>query len=150
MTHILIVAHAPLASALGQLARHTFPDCAAGLSVIDVAADESPATIEARVRQLVAHRAALILTDVFGATPCNAALQVADGVQVRVVCGVNVPMLWRSLCYAGEPLDALVTRAVDGGAQGVMRLAAAPPQNQANTMNKPQGPDGQEPHHDQQ
>ncbi len=150
MTHILIVAHAPLASALGQLAHHTFPDCAAGLSVIDVAADEVPASIEALVRQRVAGRSTLILTDVFGATPCNAALRVADGVQVRVVSGVNVPMLWRALCYAGEPLEALVTRAVDGGTQGVMRLATAPPQNQANNINKPQGPDGQEPHHDQQ
>lgn len=150
MTHILIVAHAPLASALDQLARHTFPDCASSLSAMDVTADESPASIEARVRQLVAGRATLVLTDVFGATPCNAALRVADGVQVRVVAGVNVPMLWRAICYAGEPLEALVTRAVDGGAQGVMRLAAAPPQNQASNSNKPQGPDGQEPHHDQQ
>ncbi len=150
MTHILIVAHAPLASALGQLARHAFPDCAGGLSVIDVAADESPAAIESRIRQIAVDRATLILTDVFGATPCNAALRVADGVQVRVVAGVNVPMLWRAICYAGEPLEALVTRAVDGGAQGVMRLAAAPPQNQASNSNKPQGPDGQEPNHDQQ
>ena len=60
----------------------------------------------------------LILTDVFGATPCNVAQRLADGVQVKVVAGVNVPMLWRTLCYADEPLDALVARALAGAHAG--------------------------------
>ena len=36
---------------------------------------------------------ALVLTDVFGATPCNVAQRLADGAHVRVIAGVNVPML---------------------------------------------------------
>jgi PTS system ascorbate-specific IIA component len=74
----------------------------------------------------------LILADVFGATPCNAALNVADGVRSRVVAGLNVPMLWRALCYADLPLADLVGRAVDGGRQGVMQVAAPRRQNQPN------------------
>ena len=65
--------------------------------------------IEAQARAMleqVRNPEALILTDVFGATPCNVAQRLADGVQVKVVAGVNVPMLWRSLCYAGDTLDA--------------------------------------------
>ena len=60
----------------------------------------------------------LIFTDVFGATPCNIAQRLADGVRVKVVTGVNVPMLWRTLCYRDEPLDALVARAVAGAHAG--------------------------------
>jgi mannose PTS system EIIA component len=75
----------------------------------------------------------LILADVFGATPCNAALAAADGVKQRVVAGVNVPMLWRTLCYAGQPLDDLVNRAVAGASQGVMHVAVPRRQNQATT-----------------
>jgi PTS system ascorbate-specific IIA component len=74
---------------------------------------------------------ALILTDVFGATPCNLALKLADGVQVRVVTGVNVPMLWRALCYRNESADDLVARAVAGATQGVMQVAVSRPQNQS-------------------
>ena len=59
-----------------------------------------------------------MLVDVFGATPCKAARAVVDGVRQRIVTGVNVPMLWRALCYAAKPLDELVTRAVDGGIAG--------------------------------
>jgi PTS system mannose-specific IIA component len=73
----------------------------------------------------------LILADVFGATPCNAALAAADGVRVRVVAGVNVPMLWRTLCYQDKPLDDLVNRAVAGAGQGVMHVAVPRRQNQA-------------------
>ena len=49
----------------------------------------------------------------------------------RIVTGVNVPMLLRTVCYRHEPLDALVARAVAGGTQGVMQVAVTAPQNQA-------------------
>ena len=57
----------------------------------------------------------------------------ADGVRVRVVAGVNVPMLWRSLCYVGVQLDDLVARAVDGGTNGVMHV---PPENKRQNQSK--------------
>src|SRR5665213_3944015 len=114
MPGLLIIAHAPLASSLKAVAQHAFPECAARLEALDVRSDLSVEEVEAQGRQLldsVRSPDALILTDVFGATPCNIAQRLADGVQVKVVAGVNVPMLWRSLCYAGEPLDAVLARA---------------------------------------
>jgi PTS system ascorbate-specific IIA component len=135
MPGILIMAHAPLASALREVAAHVFPECLPILEVLDVPPEWDAEQAEAAVRQRLAARAeaqTLILTDVFGATPCNVAHRVADGIGVRVVAGVNVPMLWRALCYAKEPLDALVARAVAGGTQGVVQMAAPRPQNQSN------------------
>lgn len=134
MTGILIIAHAPLASALKACAHHTFPECAATLETLDVSPELSPEETEAQARvllQALRQPDVLILTDVFGATPCNIAQRLADGVQVKVVSGVNVPMLWRTLCYQHEPLDMVVTRAVAGATQGVMQVATARPQNQA-------------------
>ena len=60
--------------------------------------------------------------------------------------GVNVPMLWRALCYATEPLEAVVMRAVSGATQGVMQVATSKPQNQ--TL-KPGGNDQAKHHHQQ-
>jgi len=133
MPGLLIIAHAPLASSLKAVAEHAFPDCAAGLAALDVSPQMSIEEIEAQGRLLleqVRTPEALILTDVFGATPCNVAQRLADGVQVRVVAGVNVPMLWRSICYSGDSLDAVVARAVAGATQGVMQVATSRPQNQ--------------------
>lgn len=133
MAGLLIIAHAPLASSLKSVASHAFPDCASRLEALDVSADMPLEQIEAQARELLARvrrPEALIFTDVFGATPCNVAQRLADGVQVKVVAGVNVPMLWRSLCYVDESLDALVARAVAGATQGVMQVATSRPQNQ--------------------
>lgn len=125
MTTVLILAHAPLASALRAVAQHVFPDCAAQLHAQDVGADTPPEQVAQAARELLAQwpdEPALVLTDVFGASPCNAAMVLLDDPRVRVVAGVNVPMLWRTLCYAQqESLDALVTRAVAGGMQGCCR-----------------------------
>ena len=133
MTDLLIVAHAPVASALLVVAEHAYAGCSARVRALDVQADEPPEQVAARLRALLGPQDTLILADAFGATPCNVASQVADGTHVRVVSGVNVPMLWRVLCYAQEPLDALVARAVAGGAQGCMPLAAVRPQSPVGT-----------------
>lgn len=145
----MIIAHAPLASSLRDVARHVYPDCAGRLEALDVLPDTPAEQVEASARELLAkvrQPEALILTDVFGATPCNIAQRLADGVQVKVVAGVNVPMLWRSLCYADESLDALVARAMSGAAQGVMAVATSRPQNQTH---KPGGNDQDHRHHQQ-
>jgi PTS system ascorbate-specific IIA component len=69
----------------------------------------------------------LVLTDVFGATPCNGAVRLA-GEQVQVLSGVSVPMLWRTLCYAGQkPLTELARRAVQGAVSGVVATPPLPP-----------------------
>ena len=133
MPGLMIIAHAPLATSLKALAEHAYPDCAARLAVLDVKPDAPIEEVEAEARRLlqgVCSPEALILTDVFGATPCNIAQRLADGVRVKVVAGLNVPMLWRTLCYADESLDAVLARAVAGATQGVMQVATSRPQNQ--------------------
>jgi PTS system ascorbate-specific IIA component len=134
MTRILLLAHAPLASALRDVAQHVFPECVPGVEAIDVGPGQSAESLEADLRTRLDARQdedTLVLVDAFGATPCNVAQRVADGVRVRVVAGVNVPMLWRTLCYRHETLEALVDRAVAGATQGVMHVAVTRRQNQS-------------------
>jgi PTS system ascorbate-specific IIA component len=137
MNAILIIGHAPLAHALRQCALHVFPDCAQVLSAIDVQPNLSPEETLATARIAMAQLAqlpqvdgVLVLTDIFGATPSNVAQKLVDGVASRLITGVNLPMLLRSVSYRHEPLEALVARAVVGGTQGVMQVAITAPQNQ--------------------
>ncbi len=122
MSGLLLIAHAPLASALKAVAEHTFPDCARQLQVFDVTHEMSAEAVESAARALLlagGHAENLVLTDVFGATPSNAALRLRSAT-VQVISGVNVPMLWRSLCYAGQPLASLAERASGGGQSGIV------------------------------
>jgi PTS system ascorbate-specific IIA component len=130
MPHLLVIAHAPLASALRQVAEHTFPDCAPTLAVLDVEAGMCAEDVEAAARALMAGAGTaewLVLTDVFGATPSNGA-QLLAGERVQVLTGVSVPMLWRSLCYASQkPLPELARRAAQGAVSGVVAMPPLPP-----------------------
>jgi mannose PTS system EIIA component len=150
MNAILIIAHAPLAHALRQCALHVFPDCGAELAAIDVQPNLPPEetldTARIAMEQLSGGRevnGVLVLTDIFGATPSNVAQKLVDGVTSRLITGVNLPMLLRSVSYRNEPLDALVSRAVVGGTQGVMQVAITAPQNQARRNHDPENYDDQ-------
>ncbi len=149
MARVLIVAHAPLASALREVAIHVYPDCGPVVAALDIAPALDMEAAEHQVREAVMALQpgeVIVLVDVFGATPCRAAQAVAADLQgVRLVAGVNVPMLWRTLCYAGEPLDEVVERAVGGAQTGVLPVTTARRQNQPGRAPT----DGQEPHHDQ-
>ncbi len=135
---IFIIAHAPLATALRQCVLHVFPDNGAGVAAFDVQPNQPPEITLAGARQALAELHAqdvLVLTDVFGATPCNVAQKLVDGVHSKLIAGVSLPMLLRTVTYCGEPLDVLVARALAGGMQGVMPVATTAPQNQVRKPN---------------
>ncbi|MCX7692490.1 MAG: PTS fructose transporter subunit IIA [Tepidimonas taiwanensis] len=134
MNAILVIAHAPLASALRQCVLHVFPDAAHVVDALDVPPHQAPEETLAQARALMAVHGAddtLVLTDLFGATPCNVATRLLEGGHTRLVTGVNLPMLLRAVTYRHEPIDTLVSRATLGGTQGVMPLAPSAPQNQS-------------------
>jgi PTS system ascorbate-specific IIA component len=135
---LLIIAHAPLASALRLSVLHVFPDGGPHVAALDVDSDLPFDQLLDAARQAMHSLDAprtLVLTDVFGATPCNVAQKLVDGVHTRLIAGVNLPMLLRAMTYRREPLDALVARAMAGGVQGVMQVATAAPQNQPRKKN---------------
>ena len=154
MIGVLLVAHAPLASALAKSASHVYT-CATEraedrLKVLDVEAGADVAQEVARARALIAEidqgDGVIVLTDAFGATPGNIATQLNESGKVAVVAGVNLPMLLRTLCYREGTLAATVDKALAGGTQGVMQVASTAVQNQGF---KPQGNDLARIHHQQ-
>jgi mannose PTS system EIIA component len=147
MNGIFIIAHAPLASALRECALHVYPDCAAGVVALDVLPNMSPDETLAQAQVIFGQLEspnALVMVDVFGATPCNVAQKLVDGQPSKLLTGVNLPMLLRTVCYRHEALDALAARALAGATQGVMQVAANAPQNQAKRNHDPENNDHQQ------
>lgn len=129
MVGILVIAHAPLASALSRCAEHVYscePNTRRELRALDVDASVNMADTVARARELVREidrgEGVLILTDAFGATPGNVAAQLADSERVAVIAGVNLPMLLRAVCYRGGRLSDVAEKALTGGQQGMLQI----------------------------
>jgi len=49
-----------------------------------------------------------------------------DGQQCKLVAGVNLPMLLRTVNYRNESMDALLARALHGGTQCIVEVASVP------------------------
>lgn len=149
MNAVLIIAHAPLANALREGVLHCFPDAADAVAAVDIQAQAEPEASLAQAQNALASLPSdevLVLTDIFGATPCNVAQRLVDGVRTRLIAGANLPMALRAMSYRAEPLEAMAARALAGGAQGVMSVAATGPQNQSRRPT----PNDSEQHHHQQ
>jgi PTS system ascorbate-specific IIA component len=137
MTGILLIAHAPLASALAQCAEHVYtcePGMRREVRALDVAPGEPVEAAVARARELVQQvdggQGVLVLTDAFGATPGNIAAQLAEPGRVMVIAGVNLPMLLRAVCYRSGSVAEVAAKAIAGGEQGIVQVGAPTVQNQ--------------------
>jgi PTS system ascorbate-specific IIA component len=147
MIGVLVIAHTPLASALRDGVLHVFPDAAPAIAALDVQPHDAPEDTFEQARGLIQRlgtHQVLVVADMFGATPCNIAQRLTDGHQIRLVTGANLPMLLRAINYRHESLDALVSRAMAGGTQGIISPAATAPQNQLRRSHHDQN------HHDHQ
>ena len=63
----------------------------------------------------------LILTDICGATPYNLAKYFATDKNIKIVSGINLPMLLRVLNYSNQSLHDLSLTAIEGGHKGVIQ-----------------------------
>lgn len=61
----------------------------------------------------------LILTDIVGATPSNIATKLADKPGIKVLSGVNLPVVLTALCHRDEDVGTLCELAKQAGAGSI-------------------------------
>ena len=126
MVGILIVTHGNLGVTLAECAQHILQRELPHLAVMAVDKNDDPDRKLAEARELVRGlddgSGVLLLSDMFGGTPSNIASRLIEPGRIEAVAGVSLPMLVRSLCYAGQPLETVVSKAVTGGLEGVMYI----------------------------
>ena len=126
MIGILIITHGTLGESLIHCASHVLNKRPPRLQQLGVTAQDDPALLLPRARALVkeldAGEGVLILTDIYGGTPSNMASRLLIPGKVEAVAGVSVPMLIRVLTYRDRDLPTIVTKAISGGCEGVLRV----------------------------
>lgn len=128
MVRLALVMHAPLGYAFAQCAAHVLghePD----ILVFDVQADDPPEEASRRLEsQLEPYQkqGALILCDIYGATPFNIASRsvrnLTDrGMDVALVTGANLCMVLKALTDNQDNPEALSEKVRQGALKGVVR-----------------------------
>jgi PTS system ascorbate-specific IIA component len=127
---ILIVAHGTLGEGLVGAVTHVLGARPPQFDVFAVAATDDPLALLPRARSAVAALdtgdGVAILSDIYGATPCNLAAKLAEPGRVEVIAGVSLPMLVRAFTYRTKGMDLFIKKAVSGGCEGVLHIESHP------------------------
>jgi PTS system mannose-specific IIA component len=135
MIGILLITHGTLAESLIHCASHVLNKRPPRLSQLGITAQDDPFHLLPRARALVKELdegdGVLVLTDLYGSSPANLAARLLAPGKVEGVAGVSLPMLIRVLTYRDRTLQTVVTKAVSGGCDGVVRIPALVVKNAA-------------------
>jgi PTS system ascorbate-specific IIA component len=126
MIGILIVAHGDLGESLIDCATHVMGSRPPLLEQFGIDIHDDPSTLlpvmQKVVKDLDDGHGVLILSDIYGATPCNIVSKLVKKNSVEGIAGVNLPMLVRALTYRNGDLAKLADKALSGGQEGVINF----------------------------
>ena len=130
MIGILLVSHGAFGESLIHCASHVLGKRPLYVRQVGVTVHDDPEEIipvaEDLIRFLDQGQGVLVMTDIYGATPCNIASRLLAEGRVEGVSGVSLPMLVRALAYRAAPLATVRDKAVSGGTEGVVHINSDP------------------------
>lgn len=125
-TGVLLITHGRLGHELLETLFYMAGDDTLHAEALAVDSDRKGEDLEAEAQACLARLdtgdGVLVLTDLIGATPANLASRLNESGNVRVVAGVNLPMLVRVMNYRALPLQELAMKALSGGRDGIIQL----------------------------
>lgn len=126
MIGLFLVTHTTYGESLIQCACHVLNKRPPQIAQLGVALQDDPLDVLPLAHRLLdivdSGEGALVLTDVYGATPANIALKLLEPGRIEGIAGVNLPMLLRALTYRDKDMQTLLTKAVAGGRDGVINM----------------------------
>ncbi len=121
---LLLVTHEGIAQSLLDTAQKMLGTCPLGTQILEVPLDSDTQQMQQQGQQFIESlqqgNGVLILTDLYGGTPSNIAHRLLDNNNIKMVAGINLPMLIRVLNYPQLNLHDMALKAVSGGHDGVL------------------------------
>ena len=118
MIGLVVVAHGGLARELLAATEHVVGPLPGAIAVSTGPADdlrEKQAEINAAVTAVESGDGVVVVTDMFGGTPCNLAIGAMGDERVEVVYGANLPLLVKLAKMRDRPLPDAIDAAIDSG-----------------------------------
>ena len=127
MIGILIIAHGSLGESLIHCVSHVLGKQPPQVAHFAVGTNDDPSDLLPQAQQMVnilnTGSGVLILSDMYGASPCNLVAKLLAPGSIEGVAGVNLPMLVRVLNYRDKPIKTCLEKAISGGRDGVVHFS---------------------------
>ena len=125
MVGIILVSHGKLASQLLAVSGLVLGEMD-GIEAVDLDPSEGSEDLERKVRQAYQRRnegaGVLALVDIVGGTPGNVCALLSNELEMKVVAGMNLPMLIKALTSRGDKLAKLAGEVAKAGGKGCEEL----------------------------
>lgn len=123
MVGLLIITHNNVGGALFDAAISVLGRCPLPFEILPVSQNCNPEErlkkAQEYLQELNQDDGVLVITDMYGSTPSNIATKLAAD-NVKIVTGLNLPMLLRVMNYPKLSLKNLAEKAVTGGQAGII------------------------------
>lgn len=128
MVGILIITHNRIGEVMLQTAESMMDKSFPKVKTIGIPGNLSPDKlgiyadqIKSTIDELDQGNGVLIMTDMIGATPNNLAQYFSEKKHVKIISGLNLPMLMRVINYSDQPLELLAKIGIVGANKGITK-----------------------------
>jgi PTS system mannose-specific IIA component len=126
MIGILLVTHGEIGKSLINCATHILDSSPSSVDYLSVNSnnnlDNYSNIISKKIRDLDSGNGVLIMTDIYGATPCNLLKKFTKENEVEVITGINLPMLIKAISERKDNLNLLVNDSIDCAIRNIKKI----------------------------
>ena len=126
MIGILLVTHGDIGKSLIDCAAHILDDRLISVESISINSNKNlnkySNIISQKIEGLDSGNGVLIMTDIYGATPCNLLNKFIKKNKVEVISGINLPMLIKAISDRKDNLSFLTNDSIECAQKNIKKL----------------------------
>ena len=126
MIGILLVTHGEIGKSLIDCAAHILDKYPISVESVAINSNNDLNSysniIAQKIQDLESGNGILIMTDIYGATPCNLLNKFIEKDKVEVVTGINLPMLIKAISERKDNLNLLVNDSIDCAIRNIKKI----------------------------
>ena len=126
MIGILLVTHGDIGKALLNCAAHILDSSPLSVDCLSINSNKNLENysniISKKIKDLDTGNGVLIMTDIYGATPCNLLNKFIEEDKVEVVTGINLPMLIKAISDRKDNINTLINDSIECAKKNIKKI----------------------------
>ena len=126
MIGILLVTHGKIGESLIDCAAHILDNYPISVESLSINSNNDlhkySDIIAKKIKNLESGHGVLIMTDIYGATPCNLLSKFIEEDKVEVVTGINLPMLIKAISDRKDNINTLINDSIECAKKNIKKI----------------------------